>query len=330
MNDFQHQQAAHCESGTVSNLISAAGLPLSEPMAFGLSSSLMFAYLPMIKLAGLPLIAYRMLPGSVMKGVSRATGVRWNERRFADADVGMAALDTALDEGAIVGLQVGIYWLPYIPEDMRFHFNAHNLVVYGRDGDDYLVSDPVLPETARCPRAALAMARFVKGAMAPKGRMYTLDTIPADIDYAHAIPAAIRRNAKLMKAPIIPVLGYSGISYLGRQIIKAGNRKDGGEYLRALLAHIVRMQEEIGTGGAGFRFIYAAFLKESGERLGRKDIAASGDAMTDIGDEWRRFALASTKMCRGRKDMDTAALARMLDDISQRERAVWEPLRNIG
>ena len=33
-----------------------------------------------------------------------------------------------------------------------------------------------------------------------------------------------------------------------------------------------RMQEEIGTGGAGFRFLYAAFLQEAGEKLNRADL----------------------------------------------------------
>lgn len=60
---FQHRHAAHCESGAISTLVSHAGLPLSEAMAFGLSGALAFAYLPFVKLQGLPLIAYRMPPG---------------------------------------------------------------------------------------------------------------------------------------------------------------------------------------------------------------------------------------------------------------------------
>lgn len=32
---------------------------------------------------------------------------------------------------------------------------------------------------------------------------------------------------------------------------------------QAYLAQLVRMQEEIGTGGGGFRYIYAAFLQQS-------------------------------------------------------------------
>ena len=64
MTEFQHRQAAHCESGVTSALITHAGLSLSEPMAFGLASALAFAYIPIVKLAGMPLISYRMWPGA--------------------------------------------------------------------------------------------------------------------------------------------------------------------------------------------------------------------------------------------------------------------------
>src|SRR5690606_18808430 len=52
---FQHRQSAHCESGVMASLLSHAGLPMSEPMAFGLASGLAFAYLPIVKLGGMPL-----------------------------------------------------------------------------------------------------------------------------------------------------------------------------------------------------------------------------------------------------------------------------------
>ena len=48
LQSFQHQHAAHCESGVMSNLLRQHGLPLSEAMVFGLSSALVFAYLPFV------------------------------------------------------------------------------------------------------------------------------------------------------------------------------------------------------------------------------------------------------------------------------------------
>ena len=327
MSEFPHRQSAHCESGVVANMLTARGLPMSEPMAFGLSASLIFAYLPMVKMAGLPLIAYRMLPGSIMRGIANSIGVKWNAQRFSNADAGMAAMDQAIDAGQPVGIQTGIYWLPYVPEDMRFHFNAHNLVVSHKDGDDYIVSDPVFPDTNVCDRESLQKARFVKGVMAPKGRMYHVESLPGEVDYASAIPKAIRRNAKLMKAPMVPMVGTTGIRHMGGVITKTARSKP--EQLKPLLGHIVRMQEEIGTGGAGFRFIYAAFLKESAELLSDDRLANASKEMTDAGDEWRRFALNATKMCRDRKPMDVEALDRLLNGVADREQAVWSKLRRI-
>jgi hypothetical protein len=72
--NFQHQQAAHCESGVISSLMRHHGAPMTESMALGLSSALSFAYLPFIKLSGLPLISYRMPPKAIIKGLLAPMG----------------------------------------------------------------------------------------------------------------------------------------------------------------------------------------------------------------------------------------------------------------
>jgi hypothetical protein len=71
--EFQHSQASHCESGVMSAMLRHHGLPISEPMTFGLASALSFAYLPFVKINGLPLVAYRMPPDSL----SRDCKNRW-------------------------------------------------------------------------------------------------------------------------------------------------------------------------------------------------------------------------------------------------------------
>ena len=136
----------------MSSLLRHHGLALSEPMAFGLASALAFAYLPFVRLNGLPLIAYRMPPGAIVRGLNRGLELGVRFETFASPAAGMARLDALLDEGKLVGLQTSIYWLPYIPPDLRFHFDAHILLVYGREGDEYLVSDPVSETAVRCAR----------------------------------------------------------------------------------------------------------------------------------------------------------------------------------
>ncbi|WP_084419716.1 BtrH N-terminal domain-containing protein [Henriciella litoralis] len=329
MTSYTHRQSAHCESGVVANMLSSRGLAMSEPMAFGLSASLIFAYLPMVKMAGQPMIAYRMLPGSIIRGVSRAIGVEWEDMKFGSADAGMQAMDDALERGEIVGAQTGIYWLPYVPDDMRFHFNAHNLVIVDREGDQYTISDPVFPDLNVCDAASLRKARFAKGVMAPKGRIYWPKSIPDNVDLGPACLRAIRRNAKLIRAPMAPMIGVQGIRMVGRKIRSMEKKQGDGPALRAFLGHIVRMQEEIGTGGAGFRFVYAAFLEEAAELLGDDRLSQASKELTDAGDEWRRFALAAVKMCRDRKPMDGGELQAILNTIADREAAVWKKLRKI-
>jgi hypothetical protein len=325
MTAFAHRQAAHCESGVVSALMSHHGAPMSEPMAFGLASALTFAYIPFVKLAGMPLIAYRMPPGAIIGAMSKRLGVKIARRKFSDPQAGMAALDEQLAQGNIVGLQTCIYWLPYFPEAMRFHFNMHNLIVYGRDGDDYLISDPVFEVGTRCPAAALQKARFAKGAMAAKGLMYYPTEIPGELDYQRLIPAAVRRNFRTMTTAPLPIVGIRGIRYLANNVLKLGRRND--KSLTLYLTHIVRMQEEIGTGGAGFRFIYGSFLQEAGKLIGNDGLIDASKKITAAGDEWRRFALNATKMCRGRMPMDVQALANIINACADKELDAWRAVK---
>ena len=329
MSSFEHRQAAHCESGVVSALVSHYGRPLSEPMAFGIASALAFAYIPFIKLGGMPLISYRMWPGAIVKGVQKRLGVRMQRQTFGSIAAGEAALDAELDRGRVVGLQTCIYWLPYVPEQFRFHFNMHNLIVYGREGDDYLVSDPLFETTTRCSRADMGKARFARGAMAAKGLMYFPVGGGENIDLPKLIPQAIRANYRNMMQPLFPVIGVRGIHYLGRKIRQLAKHKDRDRYLPLYLTHIVRMQEEIGSGGAGFRFIYASFLQESARLLGSAQLADASKALTLAGDEWRRFALRATKMVRKREPLDLDALGDVLDGCAEREAAVWRQLKSI-
>src|SRR5256884_9547734 len=171
-DSFVHAHAAHCESGVMSSLLRHHGLPISEAMAFGLASALSFAYLPFDRITGLPLVSYRMPPRAIIRGLARNLSLGMRFETFRSPSAGMERLDVLLDAGELVGLQTSVFWLPYFPPDLRFHFNAHNLLVYGRDGDDYLVSDPVAESLARCPRADMQKARFARGMLAPKGLLY--------------------------------------------------------------------------------------------------------------------------------------------------------------
>src|SRR5258706_7268170 len=160
---FVHAHASHCESGVMSSLLRHHGLPISEAMAFGLASALSFAYLPFVRINGLPLVSYRMPPRAIIKGLARSLRLDIRFETFRSPSAGMERLDALLASGTLVGLQTSVVWLPYFPPDLRVHFNAHNVLVYGRVRDDYLRSDPAAETTVPCARAGLVKTLVTHG-----------------------------------------------------------------------------------------------------------------------------------------------------------------------
>jgi len=320
---FRHRHAAHCESGVASTLMSHHGAEISEAMAFGLSSALSFAYLPFVKLTGFPLIAYRMPPKFIIRGMAKPFGTRFRFETFRKPGDGMRRLDELLAQGKVVGLQTSVFWLPYFPEDMRFHFNAHNLLVYGKEGDDYLISDPVTEEPQRCAAADLQRARFARGVLAPKGLLYYPETLGSTVVQPEAIRKAIRKTVRIMLGPI-PLIGVRGMRMLANKVAKLKADEYGFNYI----GHIVRMQEEIGTGGAGFRFLYASFLQEAADITGIEVLRELAERMNEIGDGWREFGLKAVRMIKGRETFDPALLSGMLRSQAEHEAGFFKKLKS--
>ncbi len=325
---WQHRHSGHCESGVAANLLSHHGLPLTEPMAFGLSSSLIFAHFPFIRIGGQPLTAYRALPGHVLRQLERRLSVRLGRRRFRDPDKAREALDTALSQGTPVGIQASVFWLPYFPPEMRFHFNAHNLVVVGRDTDGaYRVSDPVFENPQRCDGASLEQARFVRGAFAPRGLMYWVESVERSRPVAQAIPAAIRTTIRLHGQAPVPWVGLRAVRLLARRIRQLPQRRPdiGGQ--RLYVGQIIRMQEEIGTGGGGFRFMYASFLQEAAEHLQDEGLERIAGRMIEVGDRWRDFALSAAHFCQDRHGASLTDVAARLEQCADAEAAAVNELK---
>lgn len=323
---FVHTHASHCESGVMSSLLRHHGLPVSEAMAFGLASALAFAYLPCIRINGLPLVSYRMPPRAIVRGLQRSFGLGMRFETFRSPSDGMSRLDALLGEGKLVGLQASVFWLPYFPPDLRFHFNAHNLLVYGREGDEYLISDPVAETAVRCARKDLEKARFAKGMLAPKGLLYYMAAPPPrDPDWARMGKRALAREAHIMLHAPLPMIGVRGIELLARRVERLP-LADGGDKARLYIGNIVRMQEEIGTGGGGFRFLYASFLQELAANTGYAALDRLAGRLVEIGDHWREFALASARMIRGRDALAPPALAVRLRTLAGEERLFFRDL----
>lgn len=324
---YEHRLYAHCETGVVASLLRHYGLELSEPMIFGLAGGLMFAFLPFAKMmGGMPVIAYRIFPKWIIRGVQKRLGVKFYKKSYSDETKAMADLDELIGGGRVVGVQASLFWLPFIPQEMRVQFNAHNLVVFGKENGDYLVSDVFLEQPNRVKPPDLQNARFAKGVMAPKGFMYYPTYVPESVDVRPLIGKAIKKTTNMMlKAPT--PCGVRGIFYLAGYLEKLTNRRDD-RYIRTLLGHIALMQEETGTGGGGFRYMYAAFLQESYDILGMPLLKEASQKMTEAGHHWRNFALLCARTFKAKETgIDLAAVAGLLRKAGEAEREVHLMLR---
>jgi hypothetical protein len=331
MIDFQHKMAGHCESGSTSNLLSNAHLPISEPMVFGIGSGLFFAYIPFIKMMHAPLFAFRILPGLIFSRASHNLGVEIYRKSFKNKrQEAMDELDLNIAKGIPVGLQVGVYNLSYFPPEYRMHYNMHNCIVIGKENGNYYVSDTHMENIAKISYDDLLKVRFPRGLFAPHGKMYFPVNIPENLNFRKAIQKGIQKNSSQMLNDSIPLVGVNGIGYIGKRI-KNWPDKYGEETANYYLGQLLLMLEEAGTGGAGFRFIYGAFLKEAGELLNNHKLYDLSKEMGETANLWRHFSSLGAKNCKARNNFDTSydELSKVLIELSKREKNIFKQLKLV-
>jgi hypothetical protein len=332
--NFQHMQAAHCESGVTRNLLRNIGISkMTEPLAFGIGSGLFFVYVPFLKINNGPAIAFRSFPGVIFKQTCKSLNIPVRRKKFSSKQKAQFFLDQQLEQGHAVGCQVGVYFLPYFPKEYRFHFNAHNLIVYGKDGDNYLVSDPVMDSVKTLSSYQLERVRFAKGTLAPKGQLYYAENNHdvTDEQMKTAIKSGIKKNVFNMLRIPGPIAGVKGISFTGRKI-KKWRDKLGLHKAGLYLAQLVRMQEEIGTGGGGFRYIYAAFLQEAYSYHPADEFLRISSEFSRAGDLWRTSAGHAAGIYKQRlgSQEDFNLMGDYLLEIAEIEKKAFEALAKIN
>ena len=333
-SNFQHAQSAHCESGVTRNLLQNIGVTqITEPLVFGMGAGLFFVYIPFLKINGGPALAFRSVPGIIFKRTCHSLGIKIIRKKFSSKEKAKEELDKKLNEGMAIGCQVGVYYLPYFPKEYRFHFNAHNIVVFGKENGKYLVSDPIMEYPTTMTDYELERVRFAKGALAPRGQIYyTQATEPVTEErIKQAIIKGIKKNVFHMLNIPGPLGGIRGIAFLGKKI-KGWRDKLGPEKAGLYLAQVVRMQEEIGTGGGGFRYMYAAFLQETYDYFKNDELMKLSEEFTKAGDLWRTAAVQASGIYKGRlgAQQDYNIMGDYLAEISVIEKLAFTKLAVVN
>lgn len=330
--DFKHLQAAHCENGVTTNLLQHVGVNITEPLAFGIGSGLFYIYIPFLKINNGPAIAFRTQPGNIFRRTCKSLGIEVVRKKFSSEKEAQRFLEECIANNQPVGCQVGVYYLTYFPKEYRFHFNAHNLIVYGKEGDNFLISDPIMENVTTLSSYELERVRFAKGPFAPKGQLYypkkNTEITPEKVK--QAIVTGIKRNVRDMLHIPGPIAGVKGIKYTANKIKKWRDTL-GLEKAGLYLAQLVRMQEEIGTGGGGFRFIYGAFLQQAQAYHPNAPLTELSKQFTKSGDLWRNAAVQASGIYKGRitAQQDFNVMADYLYEISDLEKQAFISLSKI-
>ena len=291
--------AAHCETGTVTALLNHAGLPITEPMVFGISGGIFFGYLKSSDLP-FPMFILRSKPGDIRKKLSKRLGIRFVEKKFRSPAEGEAALDNIIHQGHPTAVQVDFFYMDYMPAWQRVHINAHYIIVFGVNGSSYMVSDSYYKQKSTLDKQIMRTARFAGGMMAPKGTMFYVSNVPEEPDLKKPIIAGIRKAAFNMTRLPIPFLGVKGIHKFADKLLQWPELARDPEDLSDRVMKINIFLEDQGTGGGGFRYMYATFLQQAADIVNDDRLKDMSKEMMEIGDKWRNISYFAAKIGKNR------------------------------
>ena len=89
-----------------------------------------------------------------------------------------------------------------------------------------------------------------------------------------------------------------------------------------ILLWFFRLIETAGTGGAGYRYMYADFLKQASEIFQNEVLADCSQQMEVDADTWRQFSLDCRRYMKS-ENVTLNEMADILETIGQQERAIF-------
>jgi hypothetical protein len=327
---FKHKMAAHCESGAVTSLLNNAGLDITEPLVFGISSGIFFGYFHKMKSFAFPAFIVRNKPGSIRTNLAKRLGIKFHTEQFRIPEEGMKKLDELLENKIPVAVQVDFFYMDYLPEWERVHINVHFIVVIGKSGSKYIVSDSYFPDLVELEATSLRKARFAGGNMSPKGFLFYPEFIPANPDLKKAILKGAKKACfNMLKIPM-PFLGVKGIRMFAKKVQEWPKLARDIEHLSHEIMKINILLEDQGTGGAGFRFMYASFLQQSSAILNKPEWKELSKEMMEIGDGWREISLFAARIGKNRElgQDKLQELGRMIDGRADAEEQFFRRLKS--
>ncbi len=348
IKEFNHVLGEHCESTSMRDVLEYIGLPLSEPMVFGLDATMGFSYFQGQTQGSMPIFVGGK-QGTITENslACRVLGVKIIEEQFQSADTAWERSKALLLKKIPLLIRIEMAYLPNIKLPEGEYFGGHILSIVGFDSEDAFLYERDMKDPVKLPIDVLKRGRSSKedSWFPPKNAHYILEKRPKRPPLSAAVKLAIQQTVKNMLAASVNSLGLQGMKMF-IQSIPCWKEIITGKKPAVTLELMYGYMEEFGTGGALFRNLFRDFLEEiishpeitGGVRPWRTDeidlVREQLELIRQSAQRWTRFAKELKKAVeKGKEDcvnnLDLKELEGLGWEILELEELVFNNLKAI-
>ena len=315
-----HEVGFHCASTAIRACLRLDGHEISEPMVFGLAAGLGFSYFCVNGFSPSRLLGCRALD------VERKFYRRMESPLEYVGRFDPQAMLAALQSGRPLLARTNLMHLPYYEPAF---FPGHTLVITGLDleADRVMVADVISPQEQVI---SLEVLERAMGEASPPG-MEAYDWAPAPLVQQplvtpQRLAAAIHEAMLELMEPPFPHMGLEAMEHLARDFPNWAEENDWAWCARFAYQCI----EKRGTGGAGFRSAYAAFLEEAQHTLPELATLGAAERCATLAQGWHDLASCLKEIFVMENPNGFLQAARLMTDIAHEERALCLALHELA
>lgn len=283
IENFSHRPGYHCGSTALANVAGYHGHNLSEAMCFGLGSGLGFFFYKDKRISPSRMFNGRTIFLEPMFFKNIGVAFQWREGDSFPWD----EMKSWIDRDVPVLILTDLYHLDYY--DTNTHFTGHAVVLAGYDEQERiaLLADTGRKGLQQTSPDTLALAMNSRAQPYPL-RNYWREIPCFDVpDLPSAIRTALFENSRAMLNPCWDSAGLPAMELFSRDLATWGDADDW-QWCARFAYQVI---EKRGTGGSGFRRLYAAYLREAEKYLPALRDMYAGQRMGDIARKWTQLAV---------------------------------------
>jgi len=283
-----HVPGVHCSSTAIADLVRFHGFGWSEDFCFGIGGGLGITYLKTPQASPTRLLHTRSL--GYEKRFFNAIGIDdFSWLSATTAEESEQQLITALDENRPALLLTDIYYLHYF--NSSSHFPGHGVMAWGYDEDDctFQVTDTEREKLETVSFDKMKKARISRQTpFICNGDFYAPKHLSKPTNLKVLCQQAIKENASRLLNSTDTTTGFSALQTLIDDFSEWEQSDDWQWNCRFAYQTI----EKRGTGGSGFRKMYARFLSEASQYLDSIKVLDLENKMQKSAQSWHELSNA--------------------------------------